>query len=128
MDDCANYCASRSVNIDIFFDGNPPFEQQTGSDDVSVYFSGKGRDADTLIVEKSIAKSTTVVTNDGAVKRLTGSGGCKHLSPKAFCELISIPVLTGRIRKGKQRKQQGLTSQEVSWWKREMEKELKKKR
>ncbi len=127
--DCADYCDSRSVKIVLVFDGNPPFDLPEGGGGLSVLFSGKGRDADALVAEKAVPpKSTTVVTNDGNLKRLTGSTGCKLMSPEAFSELIAPPVRSGGGRNSERRKRRGLTGQEVSWWKREMEEELKKKR
>lgn len=127
--DCTDYCASHSVKIVIIFDGNPPFESPKSGGGVSVVFSGKERDADTLIVEKAVpAKSTTVVTNDRAVKRMTGFEGCRQMTPEVFFELIASPSRPGSNRNSEGRKRRGLMGQEISWWKREMEKELKKKR
>ncbi|MBH30675.1 MAG: hypothetical protein CMG71_01635 [Candidatus Marinimicrobia bacterium] len=129
INDCTDYCSSHSVKIVIIFDGNPPFDPPKGGGSVSVFFSGKERDADALIVEKAVPpKSTTVVTNDGAVKRMTGSEGCRQMTPGVFFQLIASPVQLDSRRNNEGRKRRGLTGQEVSWWKREMEKELKKKR
>jgi len=50
------------------------------------------------------------------------------MTPEAFFKLIASPVQQRNRRNSEGKKQRGLTGHEVSWWKREMEKELKKQR
>lgn len=128
--DCSNYCISREITMILVFDGNPPFDMPAVEGlGISIIFSGKQRDADSIIIEKAIPpKSTTVVTNDRAVKRQTAASGCKHLSPKSFFELISSPTQVSRDQKEPFEKNRALTDREFLWWKNEIEEEMKKKK
>ena len=110
------------------FDGNPPFDLSKNGNNTTIIFSGKKKDADTIISNTiDLAKNTIVVTKDKGIKQNTAFSGCKYLSPKKFCQLIypKYPKKSSEIQN--HNKLRGLTSQEVLWWKKEMNEELKKK-
>jgi predicted RNA-binding protein with PIN domain len=127
--DCADYCDSRNVKIVLVFDGNPPFEIPKSHGNLKVVFSGSNRDADTVIVEKTLpTKNNIVVTNDGGLKHLITANGCRYISPEQFYELYASSKKKNRRRTSQSGKDRSLTPQEMAWWKREMNEALEKKK
>ena len=128
INDCSNYCDNKKVKLILVFDGNPPFDLSKNGNDMTIIFSGKKKDADTIISNTiDLAKNTIVVTKDKGIKQNTAFSGCKYLSPKKFCQLIYPNYHKKSSEIQNHNKLRGLTSQEVLWWKKEMNEELKKK-
>ena len=128
INDCSNYCDNKKVKLILVFDGNPPFDLSKNGNNMTIIFSGKKKDADTIISNTiDLAKNTIVVTKDKGIKQNTAFSGCKYLSPKKFCQLIYPNYHKKSSEIQNHNKLRGLTSQEVLWWKKEMNEELKKK-
>ena len=90
----------------------------------------KKKDADTIIIEKSASiKNAIIITNDKYLRRQIVSFGCKYLSPNEFYDLIISKNKKNSKSNELNAKKTGIvTEQEKNWWKKEMFKELNKKR
>tara|TARA_B100000029_G_scaffold410677_1_gene412724 strand:+ start:47877 stop:48386 length:510 start_codon:yes stop_codon:yes gene_type:complete len=128
INDCSNYCDKKKIKLILVFDGNPPFDWSKDENGMTIIFSGKKKDADTIISNNiDLAKNTILVTNDKGIKKNTVFSGCKYLSPKKFCQLIYPHYHNKSSEIQNSNKIRGLNSQELMWWKKEIKKELKKK-
>ena len=130
IDDCENYTLEKNIKIYLIFDGNQPFETPHTNENLNIFFSGKKKDADTIIIEKSKSiKNAIIITNDKDLRHQIVSFGCKYLSPNEFYDLIiSKNKKSSKSNELNAKKTGMITEQEKNWWKKEMFKELNKKR
>ena len=128
IDDCELYSFKKNIKINLVFDGNPPFAIQNNNN-ISIFFSGKEKDADTLIIEQSQSgKNIIVITNDKDLRRHIVSLGSKYISTYEFYYLISLKIKNTSKSNEINSKKNGLNTHEVKWWKNEMLKEIEKKK
>ena len=129
IDDCEIYSLKKHIKINLVFDGNAPFKIPKSNNNMNIFFSGKEKDADALIVEKSQSgKNIIVITNDKYLRRQIVSIGCKYLSTYEFYNLIILKIKNTSKSNEINSKKNGLNTHEVKWWKNEMLKEIKKKK
>ncbi|MEE9166702.1 MAG: NYN domain-containing protein [Candidatus Neomarinimicrobiota bacterium] len=130
--DLKTYAESKSVQIILAFDGNPPWEPPEDSERISLKFSGEARSADTVIIgdaEKHKGRQSIVVTGDRRILRAVAASGCRTLTPVKFTRLFSRKRKGERERPGSGDEKPGyLTPPQVRWWKTEMKKALAEKR
>lgn len=130
--DVVSYVHGKELKVILIFDGNPPGDRAPVMGGVSVLFSGRDRDADSLIAEKAgnwRGRQTVVVSRDRHVMRSGASLGCKTLSPEDFYRLLKQKK-RGKTTKplGPKGKSAGLAPHQVESWKKVMEKALAEKK
>ncbi len=127
--DLLHYSDTRKIIIILVFDGNPPWDPEDETK-LKVIFSGDNRSADDTIIQlcgKFPGGQTTVVTADKYILRGVREADCQTTSPEQFYKLIKSK--RQKIPKSiLKEKPQYLSPSEVEEWKREMLKEIKKRK
>ncbi|MFQ6674808.1 MAG: NYN domain-containing protein [Fidelibacterota bacterium] len=130
--DVDSYVHSRNVRAVLVFDGNPPGEPPEKTEALAVVFSGRGREADSVIarhIKKWPGPQTVVVTGDRGIRQTASSLRCQVASPEDFYRRVR-PGKRSKSPKpaGPRAKSDGLAPHQIESWKKEMEQALARKK